>query len=264
MSFKLIGIKRSGETLNLGAAPGQVWTRAGLDHTVQELRELSEYIRNNNNANADKLGGMVVVGAGNGRFRGDLIVSDGVAQPEADFIGLLGTIINARVVAQELRLANVPHRLLMAPTIQLQLPGDGLMQPCTPEAIEACLQANELIIVAGGSGRTGQTTDAAILDLLAAYRDTMHGEVIALKATKYDGVYDADPALVADARRFAQISAGEMRDKGWTAVDSICLDLIDSTQIPMRVYQVDAPLAEAMHGKGGTLIVPGKAEHSYA
>lgn len=265
--LELIGLKISGERLNAGGAIGQVWTSTGLGQVVQELQELQRYVAeaNQQRGDADKLGALVVVGAGNGRFRGDLLErEDSVNRPEADQIGLMGTVLNAMVLAQKLREAGVPHELVLADGITLALPEMPELRPANPEVIADCVRRGVICLVAGGSAKLRQTTDAAIIDHLSRFHDALDAKVTALKLTKFEGVYDADPAKDLSARLLSRVSANEMLEKHWFAVDEVCLKLVQATGTPVRVYGGQTSLADALNGTVGTLVVADSIEREYA
>jgi uridylate kinase len=249
----ILGVKRSGESLNAGGVPGEMWTARGRNQTVAELGALAAWIKD---PNKEVSGAIVVVGAGNGGLRGDKMKESGMDPLVADQNGLTGTIMNARVVASDLAKKNIPHRLLLAEGIDYRMPGMAPIPASTPEALQACIEEQLLAIVGGGSAQYNQSTDAAILDHLAAYRAATGAQVRALKGTKVDGVYDSDPLKNADARMLTRVSADVMRKNGWTAVDSVCLDRIEQTGIEMRVHNMDARLMDAVGGHVGTLIMP--------
>lgn len=257
----IIGIKRSGEALSEGGAPGEMWTAEGVEKTTAVLSDLSEYMRD---PDSDISGAIVVVGAGNGGLRGDTMVKGGMDTDLADQQGMTGTIMNARVVARGLRKAGTPHQLFLAPEIDYRLPGMERITTATPQALAACLLRKELAIVGGGSGIYGQTTDAAIIDYLAEHRDYTDQEVVALKGTKVQGVYDSDPDRNPKARLLSSVSAGVMRARRLTAVDARCLDLVEKTGISIRVHHLATPLVLAAAGRVGTDVVAAPDVMEYA
>ena len=120
-----------------------------------------------------------------------------------------------------------------------------------------------MVLVAGGTGEDGKTTDNAVLEYARRHAEAWPtDEIVVLKGTKYDGVYDQDPAKHAGARRYAQISASDMLREyhRFGAVDRDCLTAIEQSGIGMRVYRdSDHDLEAALSNNGssiGTLIVP--------
>jgi uridylate kinase len=92
-------------------------------------------------------------------------------------------------------------------------------------------------------------------------------DVIVLKGTKYNGVYDNDPATTPDAKRLSVVSADVMRQNGWHAVDPECLNSIEESGLPLRVYATNGSvdsLKLAAAGEMGTLIVPQPGIMEYA
>lgn len=184
------------------------------------------------------------------------MVKGGMDPTVADQIGLAGTALNALVVRSDLEVAEVPHRALMAEGVDLGLPRMKRFDVCTLEAIATAAEEDELMIIGGGSAELGQSTDGGIMSHLKRARDVIGAEVRAYKATKFDGVYDSDPAINPDARLLGNVTTQEMRDKDLTAVDAVSLGLIDDTGIPMYVHNMKISPAEALRGNIGTVILP--------
>jgi uridylate kinase len=255
-------IKVSGEALNEGATAGEKWTDLGRQRTVATMGAVATYMRNvelqpqRYQGEGRVHGAVFVFGAGNLAMRGEMLQKAGIDSTLADQMGMVGTLWNAQVVAGDLRDRRIPARLLKAPSVGYEMPGMSQIDDFSPEQVCDSIVCRELVVIGGGSGKTGQTTDAAVLDLAVEYRDALKLDTLTFKSTKYDGVFDADPALSDDARQLRRVSAARMRDEGWSAVDPQCLDLIEEHGISMRVYASQAPLEAAVAGEVGTLIVP--------
>ena len=255
----ILACKRSGESLCQGGKPGDVWTPEGRHATVREIASLQEYVTQPNDQ--EVTGAFVVVGAGNGGFRGrELVKTQGMNEKVADRIGLTGTIMNAMVVAADLEEAGVPHKLMLAKGLKYHMPAMNELIEATPRSLRRAFAVGRVVIVAGGSGVLNQSTDSAVLDHAVAYRNVCREPVRVFKATKYGGVYDGDPheAIMGGQDlppRLTQVSAATMRKCGWLAVDEPCLDAIESHQVPMFLHGLHTPIPEILAGNG-TLVVP--------
>jgi uridylate kinase len=259
----IYGAKISGESLR--DDPTATWTKTARLKTAQQLADLHLFVKSRNQKTRGGLvtGAVAVVGAGNGGFRGDdLVREQDMDRDVADWIGLTGTAMNSMVLASDLARKKVPHRLLRAATADITLPGMPPLERASPERIQACFRAGELAIIAFGSGKTGQSTDSAVMDHIRDYRDVIgDDEVEAWKATLYGGVYEGDPAVCARRgdplpHHFDVVTTARIRKEEWTPVDQKCLSLIDETGIPMRLHMLDAAPADIAAGKVGSLIVP--------
>jgi uridylate kinase len=257
--------KWSGEALNKGAANDQPWTEEGRKDTVAKLAALSEQVRSGEHA---ARGVAVVVGAGNLAMRGEQIQARGFSPKHADMLGMLGTYWNADKMSEWLTEAKVPHRLLVAEGIQM--PGMGDVVRCTPAAMRAAFDDGELVVIGGGSGKPGQSTDAAGMDHGEAYCAATGEDVCVSKATRLGGVFDSNPELWTpgnpEPRMFSAVSAATMAENEWLAVDPVCLDRIQATGLNMRLHGFEAPLSDVIAGTTGTLVVaqPGVLEYATA
>lgn len=253
--------KQSGMALLDDPSSVVPWTESARIDTSRGLAELQQYVTQPNDHRV--VGAFVVMGAGNGGFRGrELVKKQNMGHVVADWIGLLGTAMNTLVVADDLRSIGVPHRVLLAETMNIGLPGMDALEPATPEAIRACIESGLLALIAGGSGIPNQSTDSGIIDHLKAFRAMFGNEFdpLALKATEHGGVYESDPKVALAnglpmPRRYAQISAHTMRALGLHAVDEPGLDLIINSGEPMMLHGLRAKPDEIMSGTG-TYVVP--------
>lgn len=210
---------------------------------------------------------MLVTGAGN-IVRGQELRSSGIAGDKADLVGRLATIQNTIALAEALRDRDVPVATFLADSMRLEDKslGDDL-QSYSLDSVREAYDRQRVVLVGGGTGEDNVTTDNAVMTYANIHRGAGEGEnILVLKGTKFDGVYDKDPAKFANARRYDIISAQLMQkeyDK-YPVVDESCLDQIATTGLALRVYRDGQhDLSTVLRGHGtsaasiGTLIVSG-------
>ena len=168
----------------------------------------------------------VVPGAGN-LVRGRDLPPDLVDRTVADAAGMLATVANALVLAEALRRAGTPARVLTA------IPMPDVAEPFTAERARACLAAGEVVLAGGGTGRPYFTTDTA-----AALRALEVGASLLLKATTVDGVYDRDPRRDPRARRFTRLSFDEALERRLAVMDATAFTLCRENGLPVVVFSL--------------------------
>jgi|GEM_PF-1401385 len=269
-----VHLKQSGELLRAGGepvAPGKpspVWTPNGVRLSTEKLVAAH---REREKLGIDGL--LVISGAGN-IVRGEDLENQHIASGMGDFLGRLATIQNTIVLEKALAAQRVPVSVFIAETMGLvdATIDPDYFQPYDVEAVNEAYARERIVLIAGGTGEDGKTTDNAVLEYAKrqqAYKP--EGTALILKGTKYDGVYERDPARFADERRFAIISAEQMienHDQLGT-VDISCLEQIRDSELKMRVYadgQHDLLTVIAQNGGSsiGTLIVAGQCEAVWA
>jgi len=187
----------------------------------------------------------VVVGGGN-IFRGINSTSTGMTRAHADYMGMLATMINAMALQDALEKAGLQTRVLSALDIK------QVAEPYIRRRAVRHLEKGRVVIFGGGTGNPYFTTDTT-----AALRAAEIGAEAVLKATRVDGVYDADPAKVASARRFETLSYMEALSRRLEIMDSTALSLCMDNNLPIIVFDLRAPnsIARAASGeKIGTLV----------
>lgn len=231
-----VHLKQSGELLTDQQA-GAPWNPDDLYASAARIREV--------HANAEELGVeglMVVSGAGN-LVRGDEVrerfgATSAVARV-SDAVGRMATAQNAIMLSAALTDYNVPHALFAAPGMEFADPHLGTIDPYDPKAVKEAYERKAVVLMLGGSGKDGQTTDAAVMDYTIAHGNAFpDDESMALKATKHPGIFTADPAHHLDATQFAMISAREMLERGLGGVDEQCLRTIAEAEegVSLLVY----------------------------
>ena len=187
----------------------------------------------------------VVVGGGN-IFRGLSSAAEGMARADADYMGMLATVMNALALREGLESAGCPARVQTAIRIE------QVAEPYIRLRAIGHLEKGRVVIFAGGTGNPFFTTDTT-----AALRAAEIGAEAVLKATKVDGVYDADPALHPDARLFSELSYREVLERGLRVMDATAITMCMENDLPIRVFNISVPgnIARAVRGERvGTLV----------
>jgi len=187
----------------------------------------------------------IVVGGGN-IFRGEGLARAGMDRVTGDYMGMLATVMNALAIQDALESKDVFARVMSALQIH-----DVCEDYIRRRAVRH-LEKGRVVILAAGTGNPFFTTDTA-----ASLRAIEIGADILLKATKVDGVYDADPMTNPDAKRFEQVSYDNVIENKLNVMDATAIVMCRDNQLPLRVFDLtrDNALVEAMAGKAlGTLV----------
>jgi uridylate kinase len=188
----------------------------------------------------------VVVGGGN-IFRGAEASATGMDRATADQAGMLATIINALALQDALEKVGVTVRTQSAIVVQ------AVAEPYIRRRAIRHLEKGRVVIFAAGTGNPYMTTDTA-----AALRAIeIDAEVLLMAKNKVDGVYDADPSKVPNARKFETIDYMEAINRRLAVMDSTALSLCMENNIPIVVFDLEAPNSierAALGEKIGTLI----------
>ena len=187
----------------------------------------------------------VVIGGGN-IFRGVASGAQGMDRATADYMGMLATVMNALALADAMQRVGIIARVMSAIDIQ------QVVEPyIRPKALQY-LEEGKLVIFAAGTGNPFFTTDTA-----AALRGSEIGAEIVLKATKVDGVYDADPSKYKDAVRYKHLSFDEAINKHLQVMDTTAFALCRDQKLPINVFSIVKPgaLMRVVMGEDeGTLV----------
>jgi uridylate kinase len=169
----------------------------------------------------------IVVGGGN-IFRGVAQQAKDMDRVSADHMGMLATVINALSLQDALEKQGVYTR------VQSAIEMKQVAEPFIRRRAIRHLEKNRIVIFAGGTGNPYFSTDtAASLRAMEIKADAI------LKATKVDGVYDADPMLVKDATKFAEISYMEVLKRGLKVMDSTAISLCKDNNLPIIVFNLN-------------------------
>jgi uridylate kinase len=164
----------------------------------------------------------------------------------ADYMGMLATVMNALALQDALRLGGVEAR------VQSALKIEQVVEPyIRPKALRY-LEEGKVVIFAAGTGNPFFTTDTA-----AALRAAEVGAQIVLKATKVDGVYDADPLTHPNAVRFDRISFDEAISRRLSVLDATAFALCRDQKLPIKVFSIlkEGALKRVVLGEDeGTLV----------
>ena len=187
----------------------------------------------------------IVVGGGN-IFRGVSQAAKGMDPASADYMGMLGTVINALAVRDALEKAGVPTRVQSAITMQ------QLAEPYIRLKAIRHLEKGRIVIFAAGTGNPFFTTDTT-----AALRAVEIGAEILLKASKVDGIYDSDPKTNPGAVRFDELDYMEFLSLGLRVMDSTAITMCREHGVPIGVFDMTEPgniLKAVSEGHVGTIV----------
>ena len=169
----------------------------------------------------------LIIGAGN-IFRGMEAATKGMERVTGDYLGMLATIMNAISLQDALEKEDVETRTLSAITVS------QIAEPYIRRRALRHLDKNRVVIVAGGTGNPYFTTDTA-----AALRAKELKANVLLKGTKVDGVYDKDPVLYSDAKKYNEISYSEVLKKNIRIMDLTAITLCKENALPIQVFNIN-------------------------
>ncbi|NNC91924.1 MAG: UMP kinase [Acidimicrobiia bacterium] len=187
----------------------------------------------------------VVVGGGN-IFRGVSSAAEGMDRASADYMGMLATVINALALREGFDRQGIPSRVQTAITIQ------QVAEPYIRLRAIRHLEKGRMVILAAGTGNPFFTTDTT-----AALRAAEIGAGVVLKATKVDGVFDADPVANPDAKLLTEITYLDVISQGLNVMDSTAITMCMDNELPIRVFNLTTPgnIPRAVRGETiGTLV----------
>ena len=217
LSYKRILLKLSGEAL-MGE---QTY---GIDPAVatQIAREIGEI-------QAMGVQTAVVIGGGN-IFRGLAASARGMDRATADYMGMLATVINALALQDALEQQGVVTRVVTA--IEMR----AVAEPFIRRRAIRHLEKGRVVVFCAGTGNPYFSTDTA-----AALRAMEIKADVILKATKVDGIYNADPMLHPSATRFDQISYLQVLEQGLKVMDATAISLCMDNRLPIVVFNLRTP-----------------------
>ena len=189
----------------------------------------------------------IVVGGGN-IIRGDTASKRGMDRVTADYMGMLGTVINALALQDALENRGQPTR------VQTAISMHQIAEPYIRRRAVRHLEKGRVVILAAGSGNPYFSTDTT-----AALRAVEIEAEVVLKATKVDGVYDADPVTNPKAKRFARLDYLDLINKDLRVMDHTAVTLCRENNIPIIVFDLShtGNLEGVVAGKPiGTMVGP--------
>jgi uridylate kinase len=192
----------------------------------------------------------IVMGAGN-LWRGRVGIARGMERATADYMGMLGTVINSMALMDALERAGEVTRVMSAVEMR------AVAEPYIRRRAIRHLEKGRVVILGGGTGNPYFSTDTA-----AALRAMEIGADIVIKATKVDGVYDTDPEKDPNARRFDRLTYIDALNRRLQVMDSTAISLCMDHDLPILVLDMWQPdsLVRAVRGEPiGTMITSGTA-----
>tara|TARA_B110000116_G_C16576907_1_gene464466 strand:+ start:67 stop:774 length:708 start_codon:yes stop_codon:yes gene_type:complete len=215
MKYNRILLKLSGEAL-LGK------NSYGIDN--DRLVEYAEEIKQIHKEGVE-IG--IVIGGGN-IFRGLTGSKDGIDRVQADYMGMLATVINGLALQNALENMDIPTRL------QSAIKMESIAEPFIKRKATRHLEKGRVVIFASGTGNPYFTTDSAAV--LRAIE--INAEVI-LKGTRVDGIYNEDPEINKEAIKFDNISFEETIKKGLKIMDTTAFTLSKENELPIIVFDMN-------------------------
>jgi uridylate kinase len=191
----------------------------------------------------------MVVGGGN-IFRGAVASEIGMDRASADTMGMLATVINCLALQDALEHLGVSTRVLSA--IEMR----QVAEPYIRRRATRHLEKGRIVIFAGGTGNPYFTTDTT-----ASLRAMEVGAEVILKATKVDGVFDADPVKFANATKFEELTYIEVLNRELKVMDSTAISLCMDNNLPIIVFNLmeKGNIKRVVSGEAlGTLVSGGK------
>ncbi len=212
--FKRVLLKLSGEALMGEDAYGI--NRETVNSIVAQVKEIVEM--------GVQVG--IVIGGGN-IFRGVAPAAEGMDRANADYMGMLATVMNAMALQDAMKHAGVPARVQSALNIE------AVAEPYIRGKAIRYLEEGKVVIFGAGTGNPFFTTDTA-----AALRGVEIDAEIVLKATKVDGIYTADPKKDPTATRYDQVSYDEAINKNLKVMDATAFTLCRDQKMPIAVFSI--------------------------
>jgi len=216
MKHKRILLKLTGEMFG-----GE--NKKGLDFSA--IARIAEHIHSIHVNNKIEIA--IVVGAGN-LFRGRDISGTKVDRAAADYIGMLGTVMNALALQEELERLGSTVRVMSAVVVM------SVCEPFVRRKAIRHLEKGRIVILGGGTGNPFFTTDSA-----AALKACELSCDILLKGSNVEGVYDADPKQNSNAKMYKTLRYQEALEKGLTVMDNTAFALCQRERVPIRVFNLD-------------------------
>jgi uridylate kinase len=182
----------------------------------------------------------LVIGGGN-IFRGVAGAASGMDRAQADYMGMLATVMNALAMQSALEKRGVPVR------VQTAIPMASVCEPYIRRRAQRHMEKGRVVIFAGGTGNPFFTTDTA-----AALRAAEMGCDALLKGTQVDGVYSEDPRRNPEARRYDELTYLEVLSRDLGVMDAAAISLSRENRLPIIVFNIHAPgaFAAVMRGEG--------------
>ena len=218
MAYKRVLLKLSGEALKENS--DAILSADALDNMALMVKKIHD-------AGVQVC---IVIGAGN-IWRGKIAKDAGMDQYEADFMGMMGTVINAVALSAKLKTLGVPSLVTSAigPVKEVNV-------PYSVETADKAMNEGKVVFLSGGTGKPYFTTDTA-----ATMRAIeLNCDAILMGKNGVEGVYDKDPRKEKDAKFYPVISYQEMIKQNLQIMDQTALELIKDKDIKVRVFKMEA------------------------
>jgi uridylate kinase len=234
LKYKRVLLKLSGEVL--GGKQEYGIDQEALKYFVSEIK--SAYDK------GTTIG--IVIGGGN-FIRGNQYITDSIIpKTEADYMGMLSTVINGIALRNAFKHYGIPCKLVNS------FPIEKIGEMYNQANVEQYLNDKNIIVFTGGTSNPYFTTDSA-----AALRAIEIGAELLIKATKVDGVFNADPVLDKNAKKFDKITFDEIYKNNLKVMDLTAITLCKENKIPLAVYNAGkkGQLVELLEGGNiGTIV----------
>ena len=182
----------------------------------------------------------IIVGGGN-FWRGAAAEKNGIPRNRADYIGMLATIMNGLALQSGFELAGIKTAVQSAVKID-----EKVAQNYVNEKAISMLKSGTVVIFAGGTGRPYFTTDTAAT-LVAS---EISAKTILMGKNGVAGIYDSDPKVNKEAKKFSEISYDELLEKGLTVMDSTAASMARDNNIELIVFDITKENAIVRAAKG--------------
>ncbi len=215
MKYKRILLKLSGESLM-----GDKQYGIDTDRVLQYAKDIKE-------VHQKGLQIAIVIGGGN-IFRGLSAEKSGMDRAQADYMGMLATVINSMALQNALETIGVPTRL------QSAIKMEQICEPFIRRRAMRHLEKGRIVIFGAGTGNPYFTTDTA-----ASLRAIEIKADVVLKGTRVDGIYTTDPEKNPDAIRYDEITFQEVYDKNLNVMDMTAFTLCQENNLPIIVFDMN-------------------------
>ena len=231
--WKRVLLKLSGEVF---AGDGKL----GVDPDVVSdiARQIADVVKNKTEV-------AIVIGGGN-YFRGAQLSERGMDRARADYMGMLGTVMNCLALQDFLEKQGIETR------VQTSIPMSQVAEPYVPRRAERHLEKGRVVIFGAGLGVPFFSTDSC-----AAQRALEISAQVVLMAKGVDGVYDSDPRTNSAAKFYETLSHDEVLSQNLKVADATAISLCRDNKLPIVVFNllVDGNIARAVRGERiGTLV----------
>ena len=233
IKYKRVLLKLSGEALA---------GKSGFGIDVDEVEAIASRVKEVFEMGVEV---SIVIGAGN-LWRGKQGLERGMDRATADYMGMLGTVMNAMALMDALERIGVFTRVLSAVEMR------AVAEPYIRRRAIRHLEKGRVVIFSAGTGNPFFSTDTA-----AALRAMEIGAEVVIKATKVDGIYDSDPKKNPDAQKFKEMTHLEFLNRRIAVMDSTAVTLCMENNLPILVLNLWDPHALVAALKGvevGTLV----------